>query len=373
MLLLSIAFFLFPFAFLDKAFSNQAKYLIISFFCSLFVLLGGIKWNTGTDWDAYYYNFLNSVTYDRAVNSITSFEWGFSYLNYVVNSLTGSFTIFLCLFTFLTVYFKFKVLINRQFISYGLFSLFVYYCYALGDISSWRQSFAISMVLFSVFFIIKRKLLPFFLCIIIASLFHRSAIICLVMYYLYTINLSKKNMLLIFFSGMGAGILLFSLKVSNFNIPFFSTLEVFSAYQEKIDAYNDIGQVSYGKVDSNLSNLLGYLRKALFIVPMILLVKKDDLKFYRLMNITVFGSVIYFVLGAIATDFKRIGGYFDVFDIILLPAILYGIKNKKIRYLLIFVYALFILLRLYTSLYNFWEVYDPFITIFDLHNTRYLY
>lgn len=373
MLLLSIALFLFPFAFLDKAFSNQTKYLIISFFCSLFVLLGGLKWNTGTDWNAYYYNFLSSVTYDSAVNSVSSFEWGFSYLNYLVNSLTGSFTIFLCIFTFLTVYFKYKVLVNRQFISYGLFGLFIYYCYAIGDINSWRQAFAISIVLFSVFFIINRKLLPFFLCIIVASLFHKSAIICLVMYYLYTINLSKRNMLLIFLSSMGVGILLFNLKISSFNIPFLSNVDAFSAYQEKLDAYNDIGQVSYGKVDSNLSNLLGYLRKSLFIIPMILLVKKDDSKTNRLLNIAVFGSVIYFVFGAIATDFKRLGGYFDIFDIILLPAILYGIKNKKIRYLLIFVYALFILLRLYTSLYNFWEVYDPFITIFDLHNTRYLY
>lgn len=372
MLLLSIALLLFPFAFLDKAFSNQTKYLIILFFCSLFILLGGLKWNTGTDWNPYYFNFLNSVTYDRAVNS-SSFEWGFSYLNYMVNSLTGSFTVFLCIFTFLTVYFKFRVLINHQFISYGLLGLFIYYCYTIGDINSWRQAFAISIVLFSVFFIIKRKILPFFLCIIVASLFHRSAIICLGMYYLYAINLSKRNMLLIFLSGMGIGILLFNLKSSNLNIPFFSSIDAFSAYQEKLDAYNDIGQVSYGQVDSNLSNFLGYLRKALFIIPMILLVKKDDVKIYRLMNIAVLGSVIYFVFGAIATDFKRLGGYFDIFDIILLPAILYGIENQKIRYLLIFVYALFMLLRLYTSLYNFWEVYDPFITIFDFHNIRNLY
>lgn len=373
MLLLSIALILFPFAFLDKGFSNQAKYFIISFFCFLFVLLGGLKWNTGTDWEAYYYNFLNSVTYDRAVNSVTSFEWGFSYLNYLVNSLTGSFTIFLCIFTFLTVFFKYRVLINKQFISYSLFSLFIYYCYTIGDINSWRQAFAISIVLFSVFFIIKRKLLLFFLCIIIASLFHRSAIICLLMYYLYTINLSKRNMIVIFLSSMIVGILLLNLKVTGFNIPFLSSLDTFSAYQEKIDAYNDIGQVSYGQVDSNLSNLLGYLRKSLFIIPMILLVKKDDIRIYRLMNITVFGSVIYFILGAIATDFKRLGGYFDIFDIILIPAILYGIQNQKIRYFLIFVYGLFMLLRLYTSLYNFWGVYDPFITIFDFHNTRILY
>ncbi|MEQ1080468.1 MULTISPECIES: EpsG family protein [Acinetobacter calcoaceticus/baumannii complex] len=373
MLLLSLALILFPFAFLDNAFNNQYKRLIIWFFCSLFVVLGGIKWNTGTDWNAYYYNFLNSVTYDRAVNSPTSFEWGYSTLNYLINSLTGSFTVFLLIFSFITIYLKYKVLINRQFISYGLFGLFCFYCYTMGDIISWRQAFAISLILFSIFFIIKRDFLPFLLCIVIASLFHRSAVICLLIYYAYNLNISKKNMLLIFIASMFLGLFLFKFKVSNLNIPFLSGLELFSAYQEKLDAYNDIGQVSYGQVDSTLSNFLGYLRKAIFVIPMILLVKKDNKIIYGLMNISLIGSVIYFVLGAIASDFKRLGGYFDIFDIILVPAILYGIESKKVRYFLIFIYALFMLLRLYASIYNFWDIYDPFITIFDFHSTRNLY
>ena len=86
---------------------------------------------------------------------------------------------------------------------------------------------------------------------------------------------------------------------------------------------------------------------------MILLVKKDNKIIYGLMNVSLIGSVVYFILGAIASDFKRLGGYFDIFDIILVPAILYGIENKKVRYFLIFIYALFMLLRLYVSVYNF--------------------
>ncbi|MDR0234809.1 EpsG family protein [Acinetobacter sp.] len=373
MLLLSIGFLLFPFAFLDKAFSNQAKRIIIFLFCSLFVLMGGLKWNTGTDWNAYYYNFLDSVTYDKAINSNTSFEWGYSSFNFIINSLTGSFTVFLLIFTFLTIYFKYKVLASKSFISYGLFGLFCFYCYSIGDIVAWRQAFAISLVLFSVFFIIKRELFAFLLCILVASLFHRSAIICLAMYYIYGLNLSKKWMLIIFLSSMTLGVLIFNLKISSFNIPFLSGLDEFSKYQEKLDAYNELGQVSYGQVDSKLSNLLGYLRKAIFVLPMIFFVRNEDKVTYSLMNFTIFGSVVYFIFGAIATDFKRLGGYFDIFDILIIPAILYGINNRKLRYLFIFLYAILMLLRLYTSLFNFWDVYDPFITIFDFHKARSLY
>lgn len=373
MLLLSIAIILFPFAFLDKAFSLQAKKVIISFFCLCFILLGGLKWNTGTDWNSYYYGFLDATTYDRAVNSINSFEWGYAVLNFLINDLTKSFTVFLLMFTFLTVFFKYKILVNKDFIQYGLFGLFCYYCYSIGDIVAWRQAFAISICLFSVLFIIKRQLIPFLLCVVVAILFHRSAIIFLILYYIYSINLTKKYMLVIFLSSMFLGIALFNFKSLGVNIPFLSSLEIFSAYQDKLDAYNEIGQVSYGQVDSNLSNILGYLRKAIFVIPMIFLVKKENVVIYKLMNFSIFGSAIYFILGAIATDFKRFGGYFDVFDIILIPAILYGISNTKIRYIMIFVYTLFMLLRLYTSLFNFWDVYDPFITIFDFKNQRQLY
>ncbi|APX64132.1 EpsG family protein [Acinetobacter schindleri] len=373
MFLLSIALILFPFAFLDKAFSSQAKKIIITFFCLCFIFLGGIKWNTGTDWNSYYYGFLNAISYDHAVNSPYSFEWGYAILNLLINNLTGSFTVLLFLFTFLTVFFKYIVLINSKFISYSLFGLFCYYCYAIGDIVAWRQAFAISIVLFSIIFIIKRKIFPFLLCIFIATLFHRTAIVCLILYYIYSINLSKKSMLIIFFTSILTGLILFNLKVSSLNLPLLGNLDALSAYQDKLDAYNQIGQVSYGKVDSNLSNILGYLRKALFVVPMIILVKRDNFLIYRLMNFTIIGSAIYFILGAIATDFKRFGGYFDIFDILLIPAILYGIKNTKIRYLMILIYAIFMLLRLYTSLFNFWDVYDPFITIFDSKNHRQLY
>lgn len=370
MLLLSIALLLFPFAFLDKGFGRRAKFMIISFFCSLCVFLGGIRWNTGTDWNPYYYNFLNSVTYDRAINSPISFEWGFSVLNFLVNKLTGSFTAFLFIFIFITVYLKFKVLVSRQFISYGLLSLFIYYCYTIGDISAWRQALAISIIFYSVFFIIERKIFPFVLCVFLASLFHRSAIICLLMYYLYALNLSKKNMLVLFFAGMGLGVSLFNIKVSGLNIPLLADLELFSAYQEKIDAYNEIGQVSYGQVESSLSNFMGYLRKAVFIIPMILLVKKENEVIFRLLNIAIFGSVIYFVFGAISTDFKRLAAYFDILDVILLPAILYGIKDKATRYVFILIFCILVFLRLYVSIYNFWDIYDPFLTIFDFNNNR---
>lgn len=372
MLLLSIAIILFPFAFLDRAFSSQAKRMIIYFFCLSFVVLGGIKWNTGTDWNSYYYEFLNSTTYDRAVNSPNSFEWGYAVSNFLVNDLTGSFTIFLLIFTFMTVFFKYKVLASNHFIKFGLFGLYCYYCYSIGDIIAWRQAFAISIVLFSVFFIVKRQFYFFLLCIFIAILFHRSAIICLILYYLYSVNLSKRSMMIIFLSSMLLGLFLFNIKALHFNIPFLGEMEVFSSYQDKLDAYNEIGQVTYGQVDSNLSNILGYLRKAIFVIPMIFLVKKEDIVTYRLLSFSIIGSAIYFILGAIATDFKRIGGYFDIFDVILIPTILYGIRNTKVRYIMIFIYAIFMFLKLYISLFNFWDIYDPFITIFDFNIQRQL-
>lgn len=371
MLLLSLALILFPFSFLDRAFNTQTKKFIIFLFCVLFIILSGIRWNTGTDWDAYLYSFSAATTYDNAVNSPISFEWGYSVLNLLINKLVGSYTVFLFIFGFITIYIKFFVINRTQFIGCALFSLYIFYCYSMGDIVFGRQSLAISLVLFSFIYILRKELLKFIFCIFLASLIHRSAIICLFLYYIYNLNISKKNMLLIFISSMIVGLTLFNIKISNLNIPILSQISAFAAYQDKIDAYSELGQVSYGQVNSNLSNILGYIRKALFVIPMIILVKKENIVIYRLLNFSIFGSMVYFILGAIATDFKRLGGYFDIFDILIIPAVLYGIDNKKVRYFLILIYSIMIFLRLYTSLFNFWDEYDPFITIFDFHKTRY--
>lgn len=373
MLLLSLAFILFPLAFLDKAFSALSKKIIIFFFCIIFILLGGFRWNTGTDWIPYHDAFQAASTYYDAVQTPYSFEWGFGMMNYIIKGLFDSYTIFLLIFSFITIYVKYKVISNKLFLSYGLFSFYLFFCYSIGDIVATRQSLAVSITFFSLLFIIKRQFWVFLLCIVVATLIHRSSIIFLFSYFVYHLNLSRKSLFIVFISSILIGFGMGQAKFVLFEIPFLSNFSFLTSYQNKIDLYNELGEVAYGSVSSNLINILGMLKKLIFILPLIYLRKNNNSIGARLLNIVVFGSVIYFVLGAIASDFKRLNTFFEIIEILVVPFFIFSITNKRIRYILILFYCTLAFTRLYSAVFTFWDLYDPFFTIFDFNNSRTMY
>lgn len=370
MLLLSLGFILFIFAFLDKAFGFFQKKIIIFLFCSIFVVLGGIRWNTGTDWLPYYDGFMNSSNYYDAVLSPYSFEWGYGILNYIIFNLTNSYTVFLVFFTFLKVCIKYKFLTQKEFLGYSLLSLYLYFCYALGDIVSTRQLLAVSFTLYSTLFIVKRKFFIFLIFVFLATLIHKSAIIFIFSYYIYWLNIKREMLIGVFFSSLILSVIFSTFSVSNIYIPIISDLSIFSSYQDKIETYSELGSTVYGSIDSTSTNLLGYLKKIFIMLPFLFLRKEADTIHARLFNLIVFGSVIYFVFGSIASDFKRLGAYFDILEIIVYPYLIYTISNKKTRYILLFLFCLIMYFRMFSSVFTFWSLMDPFYTIFDSNSNR---
>lgn len=369
MLLFCIALFLLPFAFLDKGVRPLIKKIILFVFIFIFIILSGVRWNTGTDWRPYEYAFSVANNYYDAVQSPIAFEWGYGMLLYVVNTTTGSYTLFLLLFAVLTIFLKYKVIIQKEFVGYALLSFFMYYCYTIGDIVSTRQSLAVTILFFSIKFIIDRKIMGFFLLVCLATLIHRSSIIFIFSYYIYHLNLSNKLRMKIFFASMIGGAVMSNLSIS-LNIPFLAEIQAFSKYQEKLEAYNELGQVAYGQGNIVLLTLLGVVKKILFIFPALLLIKDTQSVQYRLLNLIIFGSVLYFILGAIASDFKRFNTYFEIFEILVIPYAIYMINTKWLRYLAILVLCVILLIRLQGALFIYWDLYHPFYTIFDFHNQR---
>lgn len=370
MLLISIGLFLTPFAFLDKVFDKRFKKVFLFILSGLFIILGGVRWNTGTDWDAYYYGFQGTETYQGATGEF-SFEWGFSMLNYFVNKIGGDYTIFLLLFTFIKVLLKYKVLINENFIRYSLFSWFLYYCYSFGDIVTTRQALAVSITFYSTLFLIKNEKYIFFIFVICAALIHKSAIIFGLAYFIYNAKLSKKQLLIIFLSSMMIGLAMFQFQLSSIfqSIPILNKL---TSFQDKISVYSETGQVTYGGIDSLTTIVLGYIKKVFVVLPILLNFKvfQNNTKIRGLLNVLVFGCVVYFVLGSISSEFKRINSYFEIYEIVLIPYLIYNVRIGRLKTFLITLYILYAISRLYSGLQMFWDLYDPFYTIFDLHNYR---
>ncbi|MGE8553812.1 MAG: EpsG family protein [Chryseobacterium jejuense] len=380
MLLISLAIILFPLAFLDKFVKKFNKKAIILIFSILFVFLGGFRWLTGTDWYAYYYGFIIADNYFTATQDKYSYEWGFGMLNYIINITSGSYTVFLVIFTFLKVFIRYRVFIDKNFIQYSLLIFFLFYCYEGGAILGTRQMLAGGFIFLSILSLINKKIWYFIILVVIATSIHRSAIIFILAYPVYRYSSSRALLLYTFLASSCVYFIFLNSNVTSLlsNLPIINN---FDAYQKKIEGYSEAGQTTYGQIDTQTTMILGFLKKAFIVLPLILsfnMMKKQlneqSFALYKgLINLIVFGSAIYFVFGGIASDFKRLNGFFDPFEILIIPIFVYNIKNKKFIPFWIVYFAIIAFSKLYSSVLMFEDLIDPFYFIFDMPFYRKMY
>jgi hypothetical protein len=145
-------------------------------------LISGIRWNVGTDYLGYlrfYQDLFRGWELERE-----GLEIGFVYFSKFFANLKMHFVIYfsLCaLFQFLLVFYAFKN--ERQLYPYlGIIVIFG------GQYLMWlngmRQALAACIFVFSIKFILKRELIKYLAIIIFAVLFHQSAIILIIFYFI---------------------------------------------------------------------------------------------------------------------------------------------------------------------------------------------
>ncbi len=161
-----------------------------------------------------------------------------------------------------------------------------------------RQSIAMSMCLFAIELAKKRKFIPFVLLVLLASTFHTSAIVFLVVYFIYGVTLNVRTLV------MGAGVTVILLALS-------SRLAAIG---------NLIFQREYeGEVESG-----GFVAVAIYAIILILSIalsgkrrKDQDYSFFVFM--TWFGLVFYLMRYTEVQIAERISWYFMFGQMIALP------------------------------------------------------
>lgn len=149
------------------------KQIVWLFFFTTLVLLDGLRWETGNDWNAYLDNYLNCFvwTNDRL-------EIGYQFLNQLIYYLFGdNYTTFL-LITAAIYYYLICNSVNK-YSNMPLVAIFLFYCGYLAFMGTNRQLLAFSICFYSVRFVLDKKYVHFFLSIFFASLLHNSAIVFL--------------------------------------------------------------------------------------------------------------------------------------------------------------------------------------------------
>ena len=161
-----------------------------------------------------------------------------------------------------------------------------------------RQAIAMSICLFAYEFASQKKLIKFLLAVFLATMIHQTAIVFLVVYILTRLKYDVKNIMLIFFFGIGA---------------------VLSA-EKIITIANDIFDKNYTtKIDSG-----GFVATLIHVIIIAFAFwKNSELKLNagskNMLYIAILGAICYILRYFGAQQAERISFYFMFAQLILLP------------------------------------------------------
>ncbi|MGH1880330.1 hypothetical protein IGI69_001118 [Enterococcus sp. DIV1083b] len=323
--------------------SIMNKFFIISMLIP--TIVAGVRWNVGTDYSLYrikqipfVLNELHRFGYKDIVEPLYRYLIRFSM--YIGNEQTVFIIthILIIFFCYLGIY------KNSKNITLSVFLVFAtgFYFFSLNIM---RQSISISIFLYAIKYIYEKKPNKFIAWIIIAFLFHKTAILYLIAYPLQYIKLNRK-------------ICLFTLPIFLVLYPYIRILiEFFVKFIPGYDHYFG-SQYDYSIVDTSLI-ALNYI-----ILVVISKSKLTGRKFNLYFNMQVTATIVA-ILSGIIPNYSRIVYLFLSVLIISVPNVFVENRLKERRMLII---GIIVLLSVYSVnkffINNSGDIF-PYQTIFN--------
>ena len=210
------------------------------------------------------------------------------------------------------------------------------------QMTGFRQGLAISMLMYSVEFIKRKKVVRFAIIVVLAALFHKTSIIFLFAYFVLNRRLSIPWQIVLAGFTVAAGY--FMGIILKFSIDLFELDEYSLGYPGSI--FGGIVMIIFF-ISVLIISFINNNRKT----------KKED---YLFLNMTEVGVFIY-ILRYIALSMERISLYFSFGFINALPNTLDEVENLTVRDLLKIAYSLVMSMYLiYTASYSPWGKFVPF-------------
>jgi hypothetical protein len=343
----------------------QHKSMSLFVYC-LFVFQVGLRWQTGTDWDNYIIHFEEINNISDVYYTITGFDQGYSFLLLIVKSLWNNYTVFLLIHAILYYVLIFSAF--KKLTPYLFISLLVFYATTMGVMGSNRQLLALGICLYALRYVIDKNAIKFFLLTGLAFLFHSTALIFIIYYFL---NRDIKQTWLF-------AILIVSFIIGKTNLPFlaFSFLgqNIGGMGSAKLLYYTD--RFQYDSAQYSLS-ILGLIKRILFIGLFIYNYKYLTVKlsYYKLIfNGYFVGLVIYLLFSSsIIVLVNRGSLYFTVMEVLLLASQFLVIKNEHFKVNLLIVLFLLSIFLFYQSIAGYDDLFIPYKGVFineDFHRYR---
>ena len=337
-------------------------------FSSLLVLLSGIRWKTGTDWDMYYYFFSASNTLNDFISNDVNnqgIEFGYGIVNYITKFIFGDYNFLLMIVSGVIIGVKCRLFFKYS--PFFLVAIFANFSTYLGDIFFIRQNFALAMTLLSFDFILKKKKIHFCSFIFLAASIHTSALIFLPAYWIYYYRMTFKRMISVVAFFICISIFKFNTEILMWIMDIFSSED--GKIFQKLHAYyilNMQGKNFGQAIDSNTRIIIASLRRIVFL-PVFLAVYRikfwDNEMYTGILNLVIFGHLLFFFVSGIGMDFAgRLTLYYYIYEILLMTYIIKigtGWIEKGIIFFIIFVYSF---MKYFYLIYSLGEYYIPFNT-----------
>ncbi|MGN7385519.1 EpsG family protein [Sporosarcina sp. SAFN-015] len=329
---------------------NNIVFKIFNILLLIFLtIMSGFRYNVGTDYETYntwYYNW-NQINIEWVYTGLSSF-----FLN--TNLEFFHFTFFIAAFSNLILYIALKKwdLTDKQ-ISLALILYSTIYIFLF--MNAIRQGVAIILLLLALAYFTQKKPFKFGVTMVIAMGFHTSVLLVLPFIYLlrrktisfttFIIGIITSYLVIIF--GFGHQII-----ITLLNLTFYE-----SKYQNSDLLFNTSSSIFS----------LGVTFKTLLAIAVIYYVKeiKFERKFVIAINFYAIGAI--FRIFALSTYLvNRVGLYFQFLELIVICLVIKKLKNKKTKYLLLFVIISVNIFLLYKSIvidsikndYKYYWVFD---------------
>lgn len=187
----------------DGLYSENQKYATISFISVIiFTFIIGLRHYVGGDYAVYLNSFENLDI--SSIDNTEHYEPAYYFLMVILKYLGIGFPFLFIITTFLQIYFIYKWASNYKFLLIWIVYFYFTTLYLFESMNIIRQAIAFSLILYSITYIYKSKFFQFSLIILIAFLFHKSAIIFLPLYFFIKTDWIKSKyiqlaLLLLFF------------------------------------------------------------------------------------------------------------------------------------------------------------------------------
>ncbi|GIM28308.1 hypothetical protein CPJCM30710_09740 [Clostridium polyendosporum] len=309
--------------------------------------VAGFRYNTGYDYDSYKDIF-------NRVNSSTLFnmgiEFGFTTLCYILKLLGLGFEVLIFIIALVSLVFKYKSI--KQYSIYPFISLIIYFSanFIIQDFGQIRQGLAIAFSLYSIRYIKERRLVSYLILMAFAIAFHYSAVIFLPFYFIGNVELSNRKLIIIVaFSFVIYAVFRFGV----FEFIFTKIINLpYVIYKYKAYSGAPLGFVGFTFV----------FRVAIFIA--FLLLERDirnNYTYYNILKNGYFLSIIMYIIFNVNEGLATRGAlYFKTFEILLIPSIVYAVKNKIVVFNAILVCYLYTLKDLVGALMGQTEKFIPY-------------